>query len=287
MTENLVEYCLEILSPKVKMEVQQGLGLYPELALQKQRYFEIVEEFRLLAKLDLATAETNSIAQMSANKEPIVKPKIILQKNLIAATTVCILFIFIAVFRPFSFKNFSAKMGSKSVKMMEVNGQRSNEENQIELEGSSPINLSEMPVSNSTKLAAKEVSNKNKISKSEKPIAVSLKETEVSVAVKEGSISKQGGLYRASIQVSDLDTLTARITEKLVELGGTKAGEVELGWKKSPKVLYYHLILPTENVDQAKAFLNKFGRLNIQFENHPRLMPAGSKRMILEVKESE
>ena len=287
MNENLVEYSLGILTSKDNVEVKQGLDLYPELAMQKQRYFEIVDEFKLLAKLDLGASEIKLNAQLPIYNQQFVKPKIIFSKNIMAATVVCVFFTFIMVLRPFSFKNFPLKIGNKSIKMQEVNGQRLNEENEIELKGSSPINLSEMPVSNTTKEIAKIVLNNNNVIKTENPIVLSPKKAVAPTVSKENSISKQGGLYRASIQVSDLDTLSDRITEKLVALGGAKAGEVELGWKKTPKVLYYHLVLPVENVDQAKDFLNKFGRLNIQFENHPRLMPVGFKRMILEVKESE
>ncbi len=286
MTENLVEHCLEILSPKVKAEVQQGLVVYPEFNLQKKRYLEIVEEFYQIKKLEIDVAETNSTEPTAVKNQQFTKPKIVFQKNLIAVATVSVLFVFVMIIRPFTIKNFPLKTGSKSIKMMEVNGQRFNEENEIKLLENSPINLSEMPVNNNIKTAAQAKLN-NKILKSEKPISLTSKNTEVPAVAKAASVSKQGGLYRASIQVSDLDTLADRITEKLVELGATKAGEVELGWKKTPKVLYYHLVLPIENVDQTKDFLNKFGRLNIQFENHPRLMPAGFKRMILEVKESE
>ncbi len=287
MTENLVGYCLDILSPKDKSIVKMGLAIYPELNLLKQKYLETVEEFQQLSNLKLESAENTLVEPVEKNHQTSAGPKVKFQKSLIVASTVCVLFISLMVIRPFSFKNFPIQLGNKSVKMLEIKGQDFRDENTVELDGSSPVNLSEMPVSNATKPVNGVKPQINKMGQSEKKVALALNKPEIPSDTKDVPPSKQGGLFRASIQVSDIDTLSARITEKLVALGSTKAGEVELGWKKSPNVLYYHLVLPTENVDQAKDFLNKFGRLNIQFENHPRLMPVGFKRMILEVKEGE
>ena len=91
------------------------------------------------------------------------------------------------------------------------------------------------------------------------------------------------GLFRATLIVSDLNQASTKITEKLKELGSEKAGDVELGWKKTPVILYYHLIIPDQNLAEAKNFLSGFGKLNIRFEKHPKLIPAGTDRLILEV----
>ena len=172
-----------------------------------------------------------------------------------------------------------------NIKMIEVNSQPYLTAKETDLDKTtSAVNLAEMPVTDKLKGPVK---NKKDEAKTDKVLAVASRKIETPQPPKNLEASKQGGLFRASIQVSDLDTLGVRITDKLVALGGTKAGEVELGWKKSPKVLYYHLVLPAENIDQMQEFLNKFGQLNIQFENHPRLMPIGFKRIILEVKEGE
>lgn len=286
-SENLVEYCLDILSPKDKNAVHLGLALYPELTLLKQKYLETVEEFQQLANLNFDTVDHALVASPEKSHLSIVEPNLKFRKSIIVASTIGVLFISVMLIRPFSFKNFPLQLGSKSIKMLEIKGPNFNDENTVEFEGSAPVSLSEMPVNNLTKSASTAKLPGNPLVKSEKSVVLAAKKLEIPPVSKDVSPSKQGGLYRASIQVSDIDTLSARITEKLVALGSTKAGEVELGWKKSSNVLYYHLVLPTENVDQAKEFLNKFGRLNIQFENHPRLMPAGFKRMILEVKEGE
>lgn len=98
---------------------------------------------------------------------------------------------------------------------------------------------------------------------------------------------KAGGLYRGVLTVTDINEVSFKITQRLVEMGGKKAGEVELGWKKSNTLVYYHFTLPENNIETMKEFLEKFGQLQLQYENHPRLMPVGVKRLIIEVKERE
>lgn len=93
-----------------------------------------------------------------------------------------------------------------------------------------------------------------------------------------------GGLYRAELQVKDFEQNTLFAKEKIIYYGGKKAGEVELGWVKNQKTSYFHFSIPEENVEKMKADLELLGTLEISFNNHPRLMPVGIKRVILEVK---
>ncbi len=93
-----------------------------------------------------------------------------------------------------------------------------------------------------------------------------------------------GGLYRAELQVKDFEQNTLFAKEKIVNYGGKKAGEVELGWVKNQKTSYFHFSIPEENVEKMKADLELLGKLDISFNSHPRLMPVGIKRVILEVK---
>lgn len=281
--ENLVEFSLDLLNERDKALVSQGLELHPQLRTLEKKYGEIIQELRQLVKAKLGPTEVNQTFSHEQNlvAHPVAIPK--LRRSMLAVGTVSAVFVGFILIRPVTLKFFPSKQGSNSVKMIEVNSQPYVTENRASKEDVDLVNLREMPVSDSNKPQLE----KPKIVTSPTVAAVSLKSIDVSAAPKKTTSTKQGGLYRASIQVSDLETLTGRITDRLVALGGQKAGEVELGWKKTTKVSYYHIILPTENVEEAKLFLNKFGQLNIQFEPHPRLMPAGQKRMILEVKESE
>lgn len=93
-----------------------------------------------------------------------------------------------------------------------------------------------------------------------------------------------GGLYRAELLVKDFEQNTLFAKEKIINYGGKKAGEVELGWIKNKKTSYFHFSIPEENIEKMKADLELLGKLEITFAAHPRLMPVGIKRVILEVK---
>lgn len=93
-----------------------------------------------------------------------------------------------------------------------------------------------------------------------------------------------GGLYRAELHVKDFEQNTLFAKEKIINYGGKKAGEVELGWVKNQKTSYFHFSIPEENIEKMKTDLELLGKLEISFNNHPRLMPVGIKRVILEVK---
>lgn len=95
------------------------------------------------------------------------------------------------------------------------------------------------------------------------------------------------GVFRAELFVKDLEQMSTFTKERIVGFGGKKAGEVELGWVKNSKTTYFHFAIPEENVEKLKTDLGKLGTLKISFHSHPRLMPAGSKRVILEVKQGE
>ncbi|OFZ29477.1 MAG: hypothetical protein A2622_07045 [Bdellovibrionales bacterium RIFCSPHIGHO2_01_FULL_40_29] len=281
--ENLVEYCLNILSKKDHDSVQEGLALYPQLVQLQKRYLKIIDELRGLLQMDLKPTEpfqfVSEMPRQDAVVSILVAPFLQNKKIMYSLTAASILVLIFVTVRPISFSRSPLKWGDNSIKMIEVNSQPHLVENTMTIEenGTPAINLNEMPVG-----ATKEKP------KAELPSSVSTQKPTKSLAVvSPEKMERHGGLYRASIAVSDIDTVTGRITEKIVSLGGKKAGEVELGWRKSTKVSYYHVTIPTENVDEVKNFLSKFGPLSIQFENHPRIMPNGFKRMILEVKEGD
>ena len=116
-------------------------------------------------------------------------------------------------------------------------------------------------------------------------------QTENSIDENPNEVEKQknqakmaGGLYRAELHVKDFEQNTLFAKEKIINYGGKKAGEVELGWVKNQKTSYFHFSIPEENVEKMKADLELLGKLDISFNIHPRLMPVGIKRVILEVK---
>lgn len=95
-----------------------------------------------------------------------------------------------------------------------------------------------------------------------------------------------GYVYRGTVRIASLEVNGAKITDYIKSLGGRKAGDVELGWKKGPKVLYYHFTIPESKYEELKNFMENFGRTKLSKDKHPRKMPQGIIRLIVEVEES-
>lgn len=95
-----------------------------------------------------------------------------------------------------------------------------------------------------------------------------------------------GYVYRGTVRIASLEVNGEKITEYIKSIGGRKAGDVELGWKKGPKTLYYHFTVPESKYEELKTYMERFGRTKLSKDKHPRKMPQGIIRLIVEVEES-
>lgn len=96
-----------------------------------------------------------------------------------------------------------------------------------------------------------------------------------------------GFLYRGVIAVTNIEVVGPKITEKINELGGRKAGSVELGWQKIPGSMYYHFTIPEAKYPDLLSFLSTYGKPKMGKEKHSRVMPDGIVRLILTVDEAK
>jgi hypothetical protein len=96
-----------------------------------------------------------------------------------------------------------------------------------------------------------------------------------------------GFLYRGQLEVTNLEAVGPKIAEKITEIGGRKAGEVELGWQKTQGSAYFHFTIPEAKYDELKEFLSGYGRPRLNLEKHPRVMPDGIIRLIITVDEAK
>ncbi len=90
----------------------------------------------------------------------------------------------------------------------------------------------------------------------------------------------RGFVYRAFMNLNDLDDIGPKIADEIIELGGEKAGEVDLGWKRGSG-RYYHFELPEANERKMIERLQVYGPVRISKDPHPRVMPQGQVRFIL------
>lgn len=95
-----------------------------------------------------------------------------------------------------------------------------------------------------------------------------------------------GYLYRGTLTVTGLTSTSPKIKERIETLGGRKAGEVSLGWSRSPTSHYYHFTIPDAKYPELMSYLDQFGKLKISREKHPRVMPGGILRLIVTVEEA-
>jgi hypothetical protein len=97
---------------------------------------------------------------------------------------------------------------------------------------------------------------------------------------KAGDAKAKGFVYRAWLQTADVDEITPKLKAKIEELGGEKAGEHELGWKRGNST-YFHFAVPGKSEQDLTDQLKAFGRVRISKDPHPRVMPDGQIRFIL------
>lgn len=90
----------------------------------------------------------------------------------------------------------------------------------------------------------------------------------------------KGWVYRAFMTSDQLDQLSPQVVTKIRELGGIRAGEVELGWKRQGG-RYFHFSLPESNLPFLQNYLQGLSPVRMAREPHPRVMPDGQIRIIL------
>lgn len=95
---------------------------------------------------------------------------------------------------------------------------------------------------------------------------------------------KQGFLYRGTIKVTNMADTVPKLVSFIDSIGGRKAGEVELGWRKGEGA-YFHFTVPEAKYQALLQEFNEYGSLKIQKEPHPRVMPDGIIRLIITVDE--
>ncbi len=99
------------------------------------------------------------------------------------------------------------------------------------------------------------------------------------------AVPVRGYVYRMYMFLSNVDEVTPVIAKKIRELGGKKAGEVRLGWRKEDGS-YFHFTLPEEKYSEITSFVSQYGDVRISKDEHKRIMPRGINRFILWIEET-
>lgn len=94
-----------------------------------------------------------------------------------------------------------------------------------------------------------------------------------------------GWIYRGQFLVTNAEAISPKIKDRIVELGGQKAGEVEIGWQKTPNIFYFHFTVPEAKLPELEAVLKNYSTGKMVKEAHPRVMPDGIVRLLFTVEE--
>ncbi len=146
----------------------------------------------------------------------------------------------------------------------------------------SPI-IASAPVKTS-RVAKPQVVN---VSAAKTSVAAAVKAPPVTTSPSTPTVPKlKGVLYRMWMELPDVDTVAPQVRAKIIQFGGHKAGQVELGWRKvNPSGAYFHFIMPKKNYDDLVKTLGGYGPVRILKTAHQRVMPPGKIRIILWMKE--
>lgn len=148
------------------------------------------------------------------------------------------------------------------------------------VKGSAPVKVVEVPTP-----PVKEVAKVPTPVATSKPVAA----VAPAVIVDEGTSPQTSGggfLYRGEIAITNIESNGPKISDKIRELGGRKAGGVELGWKKTPTSMYYHFTIPEAKYQDLLTYFAIYGTPKISKEKHSRVMPDGIIRLIITVDEN-
>lgn len=94
--------------------------------------------------------------------------------------------------------------------------------------------------------------------------------------------ANKGFVYRGRLLPKSSEFSDQLISE-ISKLGGQKAGQVPLGWKRSDGSSYFHFTLPESSYSSLLAAMEASGTVRISKDPHGRVMPEGQIRIILEV----
>jgi len=111
--------------------------------------------------------------------------------------------------------------------------------------------------------------------------------TAAKVVAKNEEVKKHGFVYRGTAKIVNVNIGSAKLKDKIVELGGRKAGEVELGWKRNQGDYYFHFTIPESKLAELEEYLKSIGKVQLSRDQHPRIMPSGIVRFIFTTEESQ
>lgn len=308
--ENLVDYCLNQLSEEDSEKVKMGLKLYPMLQIAKEEYSRIISQIQnLKVQKERAVIQSDAKPNLKIVNNDVTSTQYSAkgltqnQMRLLISTGVVVLALILiqplhylknlnkndhtVVLQEVEKINKPALQDPETKPLVAVN-ENPESLNSVSATASTTTTIPTTAVAatvsatSATIVAANNANTKQPEIKTAVPVAAVVNTSVATTA----PARAQGGLFRGTLHVAKLSDINAKLKDKMNALGANKAGEVELGWLKSPKMAYYHYTIPEKNMSEAEVFFKQVGTLQLKFETHPRKLPEGTRRFIIEVKEN-
>ena len=291
--EHFAEYCLNLSTDEVKRKIDNSSK---ELSRYDQIKNDILSFQNELSSLKIGDIFHEEVQILESSRLPQKKKstQISRHKDKIIIIVVLLIFTVLMVIRPSFLKLDNINDNRKKIILDEV----ALKKNEI---ARTDLITNDLDETVSKVVQAEANPNKQETSLSEaKPIVSTSQTTSMQISKNVSSVVSQdvrintkaeakviNGVYKGEMTAQDWEIVSKLIKDKIVEIGGTKAGEVELGWIKNKKTSYYHFVFPADKFDTLITQFKKYGNLNYRFEPHPRKLPDGQKRFILEVHQGE
>lgn len=288
--ENLIEYCLGQLPPEDHEKVKAGLELYPILQLTKEEYSKIISQIQNLkvqrsasaASRDQSFTELQAVAAAESTKRPFYAKK----RNW-AALAVVSLATAAGIFYATGILPYW--LGRDETLVIQALNETPQEAPVYPDIAAESVPKEAPPAESESTSADISVADGQSAPSDSVPEPATVPAAEpqpvAAAAPKFDLPAVAGGLYRGTLRVEDVTAVNARLQQKMSQLGAAKAGEVELGWMKTDKIAYYHFTISEKNIAEAYAFFEQLGKLDLKFDKHPRALPAGTRRFIIEVEQ--
>ncbi|MFN3696683.1 MAG: hypothetical protein ACK4VO_04510 [Pseudobdellovibrio sp.] len=291
--EHFAEYCLNLSTNEVKRKIDNSSK---ELSRYDQIKNDILSFQNELSSLKIGDIFHEEVQILESSRLPQKKKstQISRHKDKIIIIVVLLIFTVLMVIRPSFLKLDNINDNRKKIILDEV----ALKKNEI---ARTDLITNDLDETVSKVVQAEANPNKQETSLSEaKPVVSTSQTTSMQISKNVSSVVSQdvrintkaeakviNGVYKGEMTAQDWEIVSKLIKDKIVEIGGTKAGEVELGWIKNKKTSYYHFVFPADKFDTLITQFKKYGNLNYRFEPHPRKLPDGQKRFILEVHQGE
>lgn len=282
--EMLYDYVTDHLDPDRRRLVEEELQKSEETQRDLERIKNGLQYFQTLSKTDLSVALTESVSRKITYWAQVQKTFSIenwppFVKWTLEAILVISAVILVSLLIPWTqVKEIVMQESRKEVILAEIPKSETQSAQPVlqEIEKAEKGHFEDEP-----SVAAKTEKSESAPMETTKPSASS------AAPATTAESKKKGFVFRGTLSVVNVAAGSVKLKDKIVELGGRKAGEVELGWRRNQGDYYFHFTIPESKMAELEEYFKTLGTIKISRDPHPRIMPDGIIRLIITAEEKK